>query len=97
MTAPIGTEVPQRSVDHLRDAAAELRYNTVWSLGAPDPHAPGEGCQDCKIERLSGAVADWLEWMADRAASGNEIPGMRGNGLAQALVVADVVMTEVKS
>lgn len=34
------------------------------------------------------AVADWMDWMAGRAASGNSIPAMRGQGLEQALAVA---------
>ena len=38
------------------------------------------------------AVADWLDWMADRSASGNGIPAMRGQGLAQALAVADAIL-----
>lgn len=40
------------------------------------------------------AVADWLEWLADRSESGNDIPAMRGQGLEQALAVARAFLGE---
>lgn len=38
------------------------------------------------------ALADWLDAMAGFVESGNEIPGMRGRGLTEALALADTIL-----
>jgi hypothetical protein len=38
------------------------------------------------------ALADWLDDMADRASSGNDVPALRGLGLEPALAVADAIL-----
>jgi len=38
------------------------------------------------------ALADWLDAMAVFVDSGNDVPGMRGRGLTEALAVADAIL-----
>jgi hypothetical protein len=80
--------------DHAEDVVSTTANSNPW---VAHPYKHGRTAHDATFiatmhPGVALALADWLDVMAAFVQSGNDVPGMRGRGLTEALALADAIL-----